>query len=159
MTTPLWAAVTDAIAKEDYEWIENVQKRYLKLLFLFTIVGVVMVVVSPIVYNMWIGNKVQIPLVLTGFVYIYIWVMMFGNVYVSILNGAGRLNLQMYSCLVSPLVFIGVFFMCSRMMDLGVISVLLASIVSNFNGYIVAPVQCRIFLKRMQLQKENSVCK
>lgn len=159
MTTPLWAAVTDAIAKEDYEWIENVQKRYLKLLFLFTIVGVVMVVVSPIVYNMWIGNKVQIPLVLTAFVYIYIWVMMFGNVYVSILNGAGRLNLQMYSCLVSPLVFIGVFFMCSRMMDLGVISVLLASIVSNFNGYIVAPVQCRIFLKRMQLQKENSVCK
>lgn len=148
MTTPIWAAVTDAIAKEDYEWIKNVQKRYLKFLFLFTVVGVVMVVISPIVYNIWIGDKMVIPSILTAFVFVYIWVMMFGNVYVSILNGAGLLNLQMYSCLVSPLVFIGVFFVCSNMMDMGIISVLIASILSNFNGFLVAPMQCRQFIKK-----------
>ena len=73
--------------------------------------------------------------------------MMFGNVFVSILNGAGKLNLQMYACLVSPIVFLGVFYICNNVFNLGVISVIIASIISNFNGFLIAPLQCRNYLK------------
>ena len=73
--------------------------------------------------------------------------MMFGNVYVSILNGAGKLNVQMYACLISPFIFIGVFFFCNNILQLGVISVLIASILSNFNGFLLAPIQCHKFLR------------
>lgn len=147
MTTPIWAAVTDAIAKGDFNWIRNTQKRYLKLLMFFIIGGVLMVVVSPWVYKIWIGDSVSITPLLSVFVFLYIWVMMYGNVYVSILNGAGKLNLQMYSCLVSPLVFLGVFSICNHVFNLGAISVLIASILSNFNGFLIAPIQCRRFLR------------
>ena len=147
MTTPVWAAVTDAVTNDDYQWIINMQKRYQKLLLLFTAVGIIMVLISPSVYKIWIGSDVSIQPTLTLFVFLYIWVMMFGNVYVSILNGAGKLNLQMYACLVSPLVFLGVFFFCNVFWELGVISVLIASILSNFNGFLLAPIQCRRFLK------------
>ena len=147
MTTPVWAAVTDAVTNDDYQWIINMQKRYQKLLLLFTAVGIIMVLISPSVYKIWIGSDVSIQPTLTLFVFLYIWVMMFGNVYVSILNGAGKLNLQMYACLVSPLVFLGVFFFCNVFLELGVISVLIASILSNFNGFLLAPIQCRRFLK------------
>lgn len=146
ITTPVWSAVTDAIAKEDYSWIINMQKRYQKLLIVFSCVGILMVLISPWVYNIWIGNEVSIQPILTLFVFLYIWVMMFGNVYVSILNGAGKLNVQMYACLISPFIFIGVFFFCNSILQLGVISVLIASILSNFNGFLLAPIQCHKFL-------------
>lgn len=90
LTTPIWAAVTDAVAKGDFDWIRNTQKRYLKLLGLFTIAGVIMVIISPFVYQIWIGDKVAIAPILSVFVFLYIWVMMYGNVYVSILNGTGN---------------------------------------------------------------------
>ena len=147
LTTPIWAAVTDAVAKGDFDWIKNTQKRYLKLLGLFTIVGVIMVIISPFVYKIWIGDKVAISPILSVFVFLYIWVMMYGNVYVSILNGAGKLNLQMYSCLISPFVFMGIFLLCNHTFDLGIISILIASILSNFNGFLIAPIQCRNYLK------------
>lgn len=147
LTTPIWAAVTDAVAKGDFDWIKNTQKRYLKLLGLFTIVGVIMVIISPFVYKIWIGDKVAISPILSAFVFLYIWVMMYGNVYVSILNGAGKLNLQMYSCLISPFVFMGIFLLCNHTFDLGIISILIASILSNFNGFLIAPIQCRNYLK------------
>ena len=148
MTTPIWPAVTDAVAKGDFDWIRNTQRKYLKLLFLFTICGVLMVIVSPWVYKIWIGDSVSITPLLSLFVFIYIWVMMFGNVFVSILNGAGKLNLQMYSCLISPIVFLGVFYVCNHVFDFGVISVIIASILSNFNGFLIAPIQCRNYLKK-----------
>lgn len=149
MTTPIWAAVTDAVAKGDFTWIKNTQRHYLKLLILFTIGGVFMVILSPLVYKIWIGDKVSISPILSVFVFIYIWVMMFGNIFVSILNGAGKLNLQMYSCLVSPLVYFGIFFFCCHVLKFGVISVLIASILSNFNGFLIAPLQCRYYLKNV----------
>ena len=148
MTTPIWAAVTDAVAKEDYDWILNTQRKYLKLLVLFTICCALMLVISTWIYKIWIGDSVTITPLLSLFVFIYIWVMMFGNVFVSILNGAGKLNLQVYSCLVSPFVFLCVFYICSHVFDLGVISVIIASIISNFNGFLIAPIQCRNFLRK-----------
>ena len=147
MTTPVWAAVTDAVTTKDFVWVKATMRRYLRLLKFFTVGGLVMLVISPWFYKIWIGDKVVIDPILSIFVYIYIWVMMFGNVFVSILNGAGRLNLQMYSCLISPLVFIATFFICLNYFQLGVISVIIASIVSNFNGFLIAPLQCRNFLK------------
>ena len=147
MITPIWAAVTDAVAKDDFVWIKNIQKRYLKLLIFFTIGGVLMVIVSPYVYQIWIGDKVSIAPIISIFVFLYIWIMMFGNVFVSILNGAGKLNLQMYSCLISPLVYLGVFFVCNHVFEFGVISVLIASILSNFNGFLIAPLQCHYYLR------------
>lgn len=148
MTTPIWAAVTDAVTKGDFDWIRNTQRKYLKLLALFTVGGILMVVISPWVYKIWIGDSVSVTPLLSLFIFMYMWVMMFGNIFVSILNGAGKLNLQMYSCLISPLVFCGVFYICNNVFDLGVISVIIASIISNFNGFLIAPIQCRNILRK-----------
>lgn len=147
MVAPIWAAVTDAVAKGDFEWIRNTQKKYLKLLSFFTMCGFLMIAISPWVYQIWIGDKVAITPLLSLFVFLYLWVMMFGNVYVSILNGAGILNLQMYSCLISPFVFLFTFYICFYVIELGVISVIIASIFSNFNGFLIAPLQCHRFLR------------
>ena len=65
--TPVWVAVTDAVAKKDFDWILNMKKKYLRVLFLFVITGVFMLIVSNYVYDIWVGDKVSIPFVLLFF--------------------------------------------------------------------------------------------
>jgi len=148
LTTPLWAAVTDAITRNDYQWIRNCQKKYLQMFLLFALGGVVMLGASSVVYDIWVGDKVSVTFILSAFVLLYSLVMMFGTIFVMIVNGSGQLKIQMYASLVSPFVFVGIFFICAKVFEVGIISVLIAAIVSNFNGLILAPVQCRNMLKK-----------
>lgn len=143
MTTPLWAATTDAIARNDYQWIKNTQKKYIQMFVLFAIVGVIMLFVSSFVYDLWIGDKVSITFILSTFVLLYNFTTMFSNMFVLIVNGSGQLKIQMYACLISPFVFILTFYLCSQVLTIGIISILIAAIVSNFNGLILAPIQCK----------------
>ena len=79
-------------------------------------------------------------------VLIYNIVLMFGSIFVMIINGTGELKIQTYASLVSPIVFIG----CSMLLikyGLGIESILIASIISNFNGLVLAPIQCHQILK------------
>ena len=146
LTTPVWAAVTDAITKGDYNWIQNTIDKYLKLFCLFIMGGVMMLLVSPWVYDFWIGDKVSVSLSLSAALLIYNLVIMFSGIYVSVLNGCGHVKIQMYACLVSPLIYLGCFFLCSETFNFGIYSVVIAAVIANFNGLLLAPVQSRHLL-------------
>ena len=147
LISPLWVAVTDAISRNDYAWINNVKKKYIQYYFCFVVIGGGLLLCSSFIYDIWIGDKVSISLVLSIFVLIYNLAMMFGSIFVMIINGSGQLKLQSYASIVSPFVFIFTFFMCNNIFCYGVISVLIAAIISNFNGLVLAPIQCRKILK------------
>ena len=139
--TPLWSAVTDAVSNNDYKWIGDSLKNYLKL-FLLVIVGApIMLLLSQFVYRIWIGDMVQIDINLSFWVMSYNIVVMFGSIFVNILNGAGILKVQTISSLISPTVFLGVSYLLYTM-GMGVPSILIAGIIANFNGFLLAPIQC-----------------
>ena len=145
VTTPIWAATTDAFSRGDITWIRNAQKKYVKIFLVFLLIGILMLFISPVVYHLWIGDSVDIPFVLSSFVLLYNYAMMFGTIFVSIVNGSGKLNIQVYASIISPIVFLATFFLC-HYLGIGIISVLIAAIVSNFNGLVLAPIQCRSML-------------
>ena len=139
--TPLWSAVTDAVSNNDYKWIGDSLKNYLKL-FLLVIVGApIMLLLSQFVYRIWIGDMVQIDINLSFWVMSYNIVVMFSSIFVNILNGAGILKVQTISSLISPTVFLGVAYLL-YIMGMGVPSILIAGIIANFNGFLLAPIQC-----------------
>lgn len=147
LTTPLWVAVTDAISKQDYSWIKNTQKKYLITFCGFLAIGVLMLLVSTYIYNFWVGENVPVPFVLSAWVLAYNLVTMFGSIFVMIINGTGELKIQTYASLISPFVFIG----CSMLLiklGLGIEAILISSIISNFNGIILAPIQCHLILNK-----------
>ncbi|MEG2550515.1 MAG: lipopolysaccharide biosynthesis protein, partial [Erysipelotrichaceae bacterium] len=152
MITPIWSAATDAYAKKDYTWITNVVNKYIKLFICFSVIGLGMLIISPYVYDLWLGKGVvNIPFNLSFWCYIYVVVMMFGGIYVSILNGIGTLKIQFYSSLISPILFIAICYIMINYFNAGVSSILIASVFANFNGYILAPLQFRnIFTKNRQ---------
>lgn len=140
MTSPIWSAVTDAIAKNDFRWVESITKKYLMFFSLFLILSPVMLLLSEPLYQLWIGDIVTIPFALSFWVMMFNLVTMFGSIFVNVLNGAGILKTQTIVCCISPLVFLGVtYFLINA--GFGVYSIMIGSIVANFNGIIIAPIQ------------------
>lgn len=143
LTTPIWSAVTDANARGDYEWIKKTVKAYFKIIGLFGMLLTIMLVLSPYAYLIWIGKDFlpDIPLTLSMMLMLYNLSMIFGSVFVNVLNGINKLNLQLVSCIVSPILFIGLCYLFIYVLHFGISYIVLASIICNFNGWLVAPIQ------------------
>lgn len=141
IVAPLWAAVTDAVTKNDYEWIKKLIKKFTKLSFFFGIGLILMLLISTTVYKIWVGDKVNISFWLSFWVMTGTMIRLSGNLYVQILNGAGILKAQSIISLISPFIFISSFIWLVQH-GISVYSVVIASILANFNSYIVAPLQC-----------------
>lgn len=141
MLTPLWASVTDAIAKNDYPWVKGAVKKYLLLFIVFLAGTLLMFAVSSPIYRLWVGDSVSVPADMSLWVMVFNLSMMYGAIFVNVLNGAGILKVQTITSLVSPFVFLGACYLFIKL-GWGVKSVLIASVISNFNGLLFAPVQC-----------------
>lgn len=151
LITPLWVGATDAMTCNDYRWIKDMLGKYQKFFFVSIGTGLTMLAISGPVYDLWIGNKVEIPQSLSFIVMLYNLAMMYGGVYVQILNGCEKLKVQMMASLISPITFIGIFYFLRNYLTCGLSSILIAAILSNFNGLILAPIQCRRMLKEKRL--------
>ena len=93
---PLWSAVTEAYYKEDFVWIKKTEKHIIKIFKILFIVGVVMVVVSKLVYSLWLGkDTIDIPYIISFLMLLYVGFEMLYKIYGSILNGMGKLKVQM----------------------------------------------------------------
>ena len=148
LITPIWAAVTDAAARNEYSWISNMQKKYLRIWFLLAIVGVFMLVISNTVYKLWVGDKVSVTFMLSLWVFIFNMVLMFGSIYVQILNGLGQLYVQTIASCISPFVFLGVTWLLINN-GVGVYAIIIGSVVANFNGFLLAPIQCMRLINKI----------
>ena len=147
MITPLWAAVTDALAKNDVEWVLRAEREYLKMSVPFTACAIFMLLISPLVYHIWVGDDINISPMLNLTIMIYNVVLMLGSTFVYILNGAGKLKVQTIVCCISPIVFLTTTYTLISM-GVGVYAIIIGSIVANFNGFLVAPIQCHKLLHK-----------
>lgn len=139
--TPMWSAATDAYAKNDMEWIKRSNHIIVLLLFVFGGMLLTMILCSGIVYHIWIGEKVFIPLgvsIATAiYVLIYIWSLSFSY----FLNGIGRLRLQMIITLGAAICFYPICFLFGN--HLGLIGIPIGMCVINLPGAIVNTIQFR----------------
>lgn len=150
ISTPIWAAIADALAKKDYCWIQESLKRYTYILFLFALGEIIMLLIAQLVYKIWMGNTIgQIPFLISLFSMLSAIVAMSTTVYVNALCGAGILKLQMLFCVMSPIAFLVLCFLFIKVLHWGVWCILLANLLANVYGVIVAPLQCyKVFYKR-----------
>jgi O-antigen/teichoic acid export membrane protein len=95
VVTPYWSAFTDAYAKKDFEWIKKSTLRMRFICLGVAVLAVVLYLFAKNLYQLWIGNKIEIPdalsLALTFYIIIYTWQL----IHCYILNGLGKLRLQL----------------------------------------------------------------
>lgn len=146
VVTPVWAAVTDALANNDLAWVRKTVKKYMSIFLLFVAGTLLMLVLSEPLYKLWVGDSVSVPFTISLWVMILNLSLMYATVFVNVLNGAGILKVQTIACLISPGLYL---LLCYLFIHLGwgVKSILVASIIANFNGILLAPIQCFLLLK------------
>ena len=107
-----------------------------------TVIGFIMLVSSDTVYRVWLGEgKVNISFYLSLWGFLYFNVTIFASKYVYFLNGINALRIQFLACILSPFIYIAVSMLLIKYYHMGVYSLFVASIIANFNGYILAPLQ------------------
>lgn len=147
--TPFWSASTEAYLKNDIPWIKNGIKKYKQLNILIIFVGLIMLFFSDSIYDLWLGKgKVNISFLLSFWGFIYFIVTMFGGIYVSFLNGINALRIQFLSSIISPFLYILIAIVLIKYYHMGVYAVFVASVLSNFNGFILAPLQYHKIINR-----------
>ncbi|MDR1437341.1 MAG: polysaccharide biosynthesis protein [Candidatus Symbiothrix sp.] len=145
---PFWSASTEAFAKNDYVWIKNAVKRYKQILLLFVAAGIIMLLVSSFVYDFWV-HITTIPFVMSAWCLVYVITSIYGAIHVNLLNGIGAIKIQFCSSLITPVLFILLCLLFIDVFQWGVFSLFIASIVSNLNGIVLAPLQYRkIFIEK-----------
>jgi len=104
ISTPLWSAFTDAYAKNDIPWIRSTISTMEKIWLVLVAVTLILLMFSQMIFKLWIGNKVQVPFLLSvamsSYVIVYIW----QTIHVFLLNGIGKIKLQLYLVIFSSLI-------------------------------------------------------
>ena len=130
IVTPMWSATTQAYVKHDYKWIISTNRNLNKIAFLFTIVGFVMVLVSPYVYKFWIKNEVNILFSTTIIILLSeIGRMFYGN-YGYIINGIGKLHAQLVISVISAILYVPLMIIMGNLW--GLTGILLVGLALNF---------------------------
>lgn len=93
--TPVWSAVTKAIAEQDYGWIQKLYKRLTRLAFIATLCEFLLVPFLQPIVNLWLGSEAIETHVFYAMFFAMVGSLMIWNgTLSSIANGIGELKTQ-----------------------------------------------------------------
>lgn len=139
--TPVWSATTDAYVRRDFPWIRKTlsQSRTICLATIF--VGIIMFLISKIVYSLWLGNGViDISYSTTGLILLYISFEMLYKVYGTIINGTGKVFAQMVITGCIAIIYIPMAIFMGKLFGLS--GVLVSNVIVFVLNYAWSKIQC-----------------
>lgn len=144
--SPLWPAFTDAYTKQDYVWMNNVYNRMKKLYGFLCVLILLMVVLSPLVYQIWLNGRTSVSIGMTICVAIYVIIHSWDSLQVMLINGIGCVTLQTYVTLIGLFLHIPLSFVLGK--SFGALGVVISMIVINILYSTVFTIQIKKLLNK-----------
>ena len=144
ISAPMWSATTDAFVKGDYVWIKKTISKIKLIIMIMTVILVIMVMMSNFIYRLWVGGNVEIPILMSVLMAVYILVLMWSSSYSNFLNGMGKLRLQTINTVIEAIIFYPICIFLSSYWN--IYGVLLGMILVNSLGMIVNIIQTHLIL-------------
>ena len=114
--TPIWSAATDAYYKNDYNWFNKTIKKLNFIWLATSILGFLIVFFSDYIYISWLGSKKGLDNNLQILFLIYFMINMRYGIYGYIINGIGKIYLQIVLTSIIAIVYIPTtLFFCSKL--------------------------------------------
>ena len=151
ITTPFWSAVTDSYARRDYRWIRSVEKKLLKVYAVFCLLCLLLVAGQPLFFKLWVGHKLEVRFSVVCLMAVFILLQMFSNIYLSIINGMGKIKLQLFVSLLLSVVYVPACVYAGKMA--GLQGVIVAGILMVGVNAVVYPVQYYKLIRFRQTKK------
>ncbi len=148
LMAPMWNAYTAAYVKEDYDWMRKAFHKTQLIWGIATLGSVLMLVLSGWVYELWVGTKVanQIPVSLSIGCMLFVTVSNWNNATAMLLNGSGKIKLQLIGCGVIVVLYVPLAVIMSKL--LGITGVLYALCLTLLIGAVLQPIQCYKIINR-----------
>lgn len=143
----LWSAYTDAYVMGDLRWISNSLKKMNLLLIIFFIVSTMIAILIEKIVNVWLGLDLEIPLILRGVSVVYIVVYCWNSNYAYLVNGIGKVNVQMIGWISGMILILPLSFIFTKYMHMKSEGVMLSIICCLLVNSIILPIYVHKYLK------------
>lgn len=141
VVTPFWSAYTEAFHKNDLGWIRRTIQKQVWFWALSVIALVVMVFSSDFVYRIWVGEAIRVPFSLTLGVALYVAITTWNSIYVSFINGVGKVKIQFYSAVFGAIVNIPLCILLAKTLNMGIVGIILATCCTAILAAVWTPTQ------------------
>ncbi len=94
--TPYWSAYSDAWARKDFSWMQKNIIIIRKIWVYLSVATVILYFCSPFLYELWIGDSIEITNEVSFAMMIYSIVIAFQASHNYVINGIGKIKVQMY---------------------------------------------------------------
>lgn len=142
IVTPYWSAFTEANALNDKQWIINSIKK-LKQIWLLFVIGIILLwLISPFVFKIWIGDF-SISRWLTLQFAFYAILITGVAVFSSYLAGTGKLHLTYLNSIIQTILFLPLTYLLSKFFELELIGVILSVNLNLFISLLIYYVQTK----------------
>lgn len=140
---PFWSAYTDAITKNEYSWIKNALKNLNKIWVLFAFGLLMLLLASPFVYKLWVGERVNIPFFLSASFALYAALLSWTGMFSQFLNGVGKIKIQLYISIFQCVSNIPLAIILAKYLNFGITGVIMATNINLIISAIILPIQVR----------------
>jgi len=137
---PFWNATTDAYERGDIQWIHNATRKLRLMTIGIFLSMIVMIMVSDLVYAIWIGQDTTIDIRMSIAVAIYIFILIYSMRYSYFINGIGKLRLQLIFSASAAILFIPLAYLAVRFTN-DIIWFIAVMCLVNIPGLIVNKIQ------------------
>ena len=142
---PLWSSFTDAYTLHDDQWMKKTIRMLYKIFIYFLVFQIVVLILSPVLYYVWInywrgeGDILDINVWMSASVCIYVSILCWLNIHIYPLNGIGKVSLQLVSSIFEMVIFIPVALLLEKFF--GIPGIILAPALVYIPRSIWAPIQ------------------
>ena len=131
MLTPLWSAITKAIAEKQMSWVNSIYRKFMLIAGVFSIIELIVVVLVKPIIKIWLKDDftTNISHLSAGMTALICCLMMFNSVLSSVSNGTGRLKTQVVCFVLGAVLKVP-------------LSILCVDLCNSWNGVLAANIFC-----------------
>jgi len=148
ITGPLWSRCTLASVQNDYGWIKKMIRNMKLLLIPIGLVMAVVAVFFQPLSDWWLHKSLVYQSGLVVVMAIYVFMSMYSTIYSMVMNGIGKLTLQIVVASVSALVHIPLTIFFAKNLGWGSTGVCLSALLTTVIGNIIFTVYMDRLIKK-----------
>jgi O-antigen/teichoic acid export membrane protein len=141
IVAPYWSTFTEAYFKKDYDWIKKSMKNLKRFVIVFCLFSFVLLLISNLLFELWVGKKVEISFGLSFLRCIYTCLIIYLTPLNYFINGVGKIKLQLYQTIIMGILNIPISIFLAKYCGLGVLGVLLGTILCVIPGAFLSAIQ------------------
>jgi len=146
ITAPGHSLITQSFARGDYDWTKKLLKNQVLISIALVCFTIVIILTSPIIYRLWLGDKISISWGLSIAVGIYSIISVLNAPFSTFINAIGRIKILIIIAPISIISFIGLSIILSNVFN-NVIVISIALSLTSMIGLILIPWKINKVLK------------